>query len=139
MKQETFPVLYILMRSDMVSMNPGKAMAQASHASNAMVHKAKKHGSAKVQNLLHKWENDTKQGFGTCLVLDVDNEANILDILKSYKGNKDVLADIVNDPTYPVRDGDITHYVSINTCGYVFLDKNDTEACEILSAFDLHA
>jgi len=25
---ETFPVLYILMRSDLASMNPGKAMAQ---------------------------------------------------------------------------------------------------------------
>ena len=31
------PVLYILMRTDMNSMNPGKAMAQASHASNAFI------------------------------------------------------------------------------------------------------
>ena len=34
------PVLYILMRTDMDSMNPGKAMAQASHASNAFVSNA---------------------------------------------------------------------------------------------------
>ena len=32
--KETEPVLYILMRSDMVSLNPGKAMAQAAHAAN---------------------------------------------------------------------------------------------------------
>ena len=31
------PLLYILMRNDMDSMNPGKAMAQASHASNQFV------------------------------------------------------------------------------------------------------
>ena len=37
---EVFPVLYILMRNDMKSMNPGKAMAQASHASNAFVNTA---------------------------------------------------------------------------------------------------
>ena len=35
---ESFPVLYILMRKDLKSMNPGKAMAQASHAANAFVH-----------------------------------------------------------------------------------------------------
>ena len=32
-------VLYILMRTDMDSLNPGKAMAQASHASNAFVYR----------------------------------------------------------------------------------------------------
>ena len=40
--QETYPVLYIIMRNDLDSMNPGKAMAQASHASNAFVTKIDK-------------------------------------------------------------------------------------------------
>ena len=137
-KDNTYPCLYILMRSDLNSLNPGKAMAQASHAANAMVHKMKKSGNAKMQNLLNKWETDTKQGFGTCLVLDAHSEANILDVLKHYKGDKDVLADIINDPTYPLRDGDTTHYISINTCGYVFLDKNDEELCEPLQNFNLY-
>ena len=37
------PVLYILMRTDMDSMNPGKAMAQASHASNQFVAEYQEH------------------------------------------------------------------------------------------------
>ena len=149
MKQETFPVLYILMRSDITSMNPGKAMAQASHASNAMVHKIRKGGkvpSKELTALLNKWESDTKQGFGTCLVLDAGNEAAILETLKELKeferavGSKNAVyaADIINDPTYPIRDGDITHYISFNTCGYVFLDKNSPIA-ELLRNFELHA
>ena len=31
------PILYILMRTDMTSLNAGKAMAQASHATNAFI------------------------------------------------------------------------------------------------------
>ena len=34
---EMTPVLYILMRTDMTSLNAGKAMAQASHATNAFI------------------------------------------------------------------------------------------------------
>ena len=34
------PVLYILMRTDLNSMNPGKAMAQASHAGSAFANNA---------------------------------------------------------------------------------------------------
>ena len=58
-------VLYILMRTDMDSMNPGKAMAQASHASNAFVFRFGK------ENLVKQWQGETQQGFGTVLVLDV--------------------------------------------------------------------
>ena len=40
-------VLYILMRNDLNSLNSGKAMAQASHASNAFV----SHFHAYMQNI----------------------------------------------------------------------------------------
>ena len=49
-------VLYILMRTDMDSMNPGKAMAQASHASNTFVFRFGK------ENLVKQWQGETKQG-----------------------------------------------------------------------------
>ena len=138
---ETFPVLYILMRSDLASLNAGKAMAQASHAANAMVYRIK-HGKTvtnkHMKNMLNKWETDTKQGFGTCLVLDCHNESDMLEVLSYFTDEKNAIADIINDPTYPVRDGEITHYISLNTCGYVFLDKNDDALCEPLKLFGLY-
>ena len=61
-------VLYILMRTDMDSMNPGKAMAQASHASNAFVYRWGKEKAVK------EWQGETQQGFGTVLVLGVTGD-----------------------------------------------------------------
>ena len=69
------PVLYILMRTDMDSMNPGKAMAQASHASNAFVSNAEP-GYNIDEELFNAWQGSTTQGFGTVLVLGV-NEAQM--------------------------------------------------------------
>ena len=37
------PYLYILMRTDLPSLNPGKAMAQAAHAANKMTFIVDKH------------------------------------------------------------------------------------------------
>lgn len=136
------PVLYIFMRSDLTSLNAGKAMAQASHAANAMVHLIKHGGlvpSKHIKNLLTKWENSTAQGFGTCLVLDCHNEHVILQTIdKLNQASKEVITDIINDPTYPVRDGDLTHYISLNTCGYAFFDKDDEQLSKILENFKLY-
>lgn len=60
----TEPALFIVMRNDIPSMNPGKLAAQAAHVGNAAVAYAKKHRRA----LLLKWEHQTKQHFGTTLV-----------------------------------------------------------------------
>ena len=65
------PVLYILMRTDMDSMNPGKAMAQASHASNTFVHSVEP-GYNVDEALFDAWQKETQQGFGTVLVLGVN-------------------------------------------------------------------
>lgn len=136
------PILYILMRSDLTSLNAGKAMAQAGHAANAMVHRIKHGGkvpSKYIKNLLTKWENATPQGFGTCLVLDCHNEHVIYQTIDKLNQASDrVITDIINDPTYPVRDGDITHYISLNACGYAFFDKNEEELAKVLENFSLY-
>jgi hypothetical protein len=73
MNNEEQYVLYILMRTDLPSMNAGKAMAQASHASNAFTHKfANENVGVSAPKLFHAandWMKETKQGFGTVLVL----------------------------------------------------------------------
>lgn len=171
---DTFPVLYILMRNDLDSMNPGKAMAQASHASNAFIHN---HGwyqetivdGVKVSaKLVPKWKAQTKQGFGTVLVLAV-NEHQMRFTVEAAK-RYGLIADLVNDPTYPIRvDRDLTNYmmrpindlepfeipnypsgfqvptwydgfvtVPMDTCAYVFTDKNDPITNMLLGGYKLH-
>lgn len=139
------PVLYILMRSDMDSLNAGKGMAQAAHAANDMVKRirgineksSRKGGCSTIKSYLDIWEEQAG-GFGTTIVLDIYNE----DILKlkvnaiQDNENKRNMAGIVHDPTYPVRDGEVTHLVPVNTCGWVFGDRE--ELSMLMEQFDLH-
>ena len=145
----TNPVLYILMRSDLTSLNAGKAMAQASHASNAMVHKIKHSGpvpSKHIKQLFNKWEGETKQGFGTCLVLDVGSEEHMVDVINAFQTyqknvgvkNAEYVSGIILDTTYPVMDGYITHYIAVHTCAYVFMDKNHEGLSQILEHLPLY-
>lgn len=133
-------VLYIIMRTDLESMNPGKAMAQASHASNAFVHEAEKLArySKYATEQLEEWRGETQQGFGTVLVLggsmnDIEDTATMLE-----KG--EYICGVVHDPTYPIKDGDVTHFIPLNTCAYVFVPnkEDDPLARVLLSRFDLH-
>lgn len=144
----TTPVLYILMRNDLASLNPGKAMAQASHASNAFVHKFHEYiqrmyarGDANAEDLnvaFYEWENSTEQGFGTVLVL----EGNMKDIDETvYLFQKlGYVSELIHDPTYPILDGSVVHYVPMNTCAYVFVaNKEDDDVAKMLLAkFPLH-
>ena len=132
------PVLYILMRTDMDSMNPGKAMAQASHASNAFVSNAEP-GYNIDEELFNAWQQSTPQGFGTVLVLGV-NEAQMrtaVEVAESFGVDK-FPCDIIHDPTYPLQDGDTTHFIPVDTCGYIFGDQDDTVLQSIVGNFELH-
>lgn len=161
------PVLYIIMRSDMASMNPGKAMAQASHAANAFVHETKQ----KFENgetlpgdaisLFDSWVNSTEQGFGTVLVLSADSYDSekydtqtdfFYDMVQELDGmtcdgddsdsSSFIAANIIIDPTYPIRDGSTTHYLEVDTCAYVFVDQdNETlynEVKKYIGDLELH-
>ncbi len=137
---EAFPVLYILMRTDLASMNAGKGMAQASHASNAFVRHVEDSRIKKTKEtigLFNKWSNSTLQGFGTVLVLGV-NEIQMrtaVDVAKSL----DFVAGVVHDPTYPLVDGDFVHFLPLDTCAYIFGDKNDPMLGATVGCFPLHS
>tara|TARA_B100000424_G_scaffold266201_1_gene256983 strand:- start:3913 stop:4320 length:408 start_codon:yes stop_codon:yes gene_type:complete len=132
------PVLYILMRTDMESMNPGKAMAQASHASNAFVQSAEP-GYNIDETLFNTWKESTPQGFGTVLVLGVTEVQmrTAVEIAESFGVDK-FPCDIIHDPTYPLQDGDTTHFIPVDTCGYIFGDKDDLMLQSIIGNFELH-
>lgn len=83
--------LYILLRNDLPSMGAGRASAQASHASNAFIHKYGK------KEEVVKWQRQTSQGFGTAIVLSV-NKHQMDVIFENLKRHK--VKDRVVDPDY---------------------------------------
>lgn len=119
------------MRYDMDSMNPGKAMAQAAHASNAFIHE---HPNAPG---VDEWANETKQGFGTTIVLAV-TEVEMKETIEDIHGERVAPCNIVHDPSYPVRDGAITHHLPIDTCAYVFASSDNEKVREVLDDFSLY-
>jgi len=107
------PRLYILMRTDLDSMNPGKGMAQAAHAANMFAVRA---------SLAPGYSEWAEQGFtfGTTLVMGV-NEAQLYDVVESALRD-DLYAAVIHDSSYPIRDGAVTHLIPLDTCGYVFVE-----------------
>jgi len=125
------PVLYVLMRTDMHSMNAGKGMAQACHAANQMVH------GISDKTLLAAWQKQGK-GFGTTIVLDAGSIENIHNIIENcfQAGSND--CGTVKDTSYPIRDGSVTHLLPVDTCGYVFADRDARFVKDYLSILPLH-
>lgn len=143
------PLLYIIMRNDLTSMNCGKAIAQGSHASNAFVHhfyrwsqdqnvQSKSESFAILTKAFYNWENSTQQGFGTVLVLEgkMQNIEHTVDLLRA----ENYITSLVFDPTYPIIDGEVVHHIPLHTCAYVFVPqgKNDSYAMSLLSQYNLH-
>jgi len=50
--------------------------------------------------------------------------------------NLPVVAGWVHDPTYPIRDGEVTHLIPLNTCAFVFGTK--AECRDTCGGFELH-
>jgi len=133
-------ILYILMRNDMDSLNPGKGMAQSSHATNCFSKKIESlrgFNESSLSDIQFKsWSETTDSGFGTVIVLEV-NETELKSAIDNAN-QLNVIADYVLDPTYPVRDGKVTHLIPIITCGYVFGNKEDSAVKSIVGKFRLH-
>lgn len=128
------PVLYILIRDDLDSMNPGKGMAQASHAASAF---ALAMTSDSDNQDYQNWVNETKQGFGTVLTLATNKRK--MSAVVQVANACGFIADVIHDPTYPLVDGKTVHVMPLDTCAYVFVgDKDDPMARAILGNFSLH-
>lgn len=155
------PVLYLIMRNDLVSLTHGKSIAQGSHAANAFV----EHINAMEQqlnsdlvwfqeqsperakkilqfNILSKayntWKNSTNQGFGTVLVLEGNMQC--IENITDQCAKSGYIASVVHDPTYPIVDGSVVHHMPLDTCSYVFVPDKDTDtiAVQVLAEFPLH-
>lgn len=138
-KTESYPILYILMRSDMDSLNPGKACAQAAHAANQFVFELHQAGTRVPadqvikEDMYSRWAESTGKGFGTTITLDVDGET--LPKIVQFARLAGFLAGVTHDPSYPLLDGDTVHLLPLDTCGYIFGDKVTLEP--LLRQFNL--
>lgn len=127
-------VLYIIMRTDLDSLNPGKAMAQANHAFGALSHHIRTKAVRQADYL--NWRGTTAQDFGTVIVLGGDR-GGIQGALNYFAHiHPSVVFGWVHDPTYPVQDGATTHLVPLDTCAFVFGTK--AECAYLCGRFDLH-
>lgn len=151
--------VYVLLRTDLPSMNPGKAAAQVHHAGVQMV---AKHGK---QQLVQDYVKDgIAQGavyFNTTLVLG----ATLTDIIQRGQmadaaGTEVVVFNTVTDPSYPffvdnaeiadlipesvaraikqMPDGRILMVREEVTCAWFVGDRNDVRFRCLFDGLDLH-
>lgn len=116
-------IQYILMRSDLASLNAGKACAQAAHAANMCVASIDTPPEHELTKMLREWEDETSNGFGTTIVLAVDERK--LRSRIAYAKHLGLHAGILHDPTYPLMDGASLHLIPLDTCGFIFARKSD--------------
>lgn len=110
--------LYILMRNDMDSLNPGKAVAQGAHAANMFTKFMENHNSP-YKKEYKKWLGG--RGYGTTITLSASQEQ--IEELTSKVVEDDYPYDQVIDQTYPLKDGKTTHYFPCLTCAYLFAPR----------------
>ncbi len=129
--------LYILVRGDMDSMNAGKGMAQAAHAANLFAADVVNWGNVRTREAFGAWENQTEQRFGTTIVLVVSGEDQLTYVTDAARG-MGFPSGVVTDPTYPVRDGAVTHLLPVVTCGFVFTPSRSEMPVRALEELALH-
>ncbi len=141
MKEEfDYPLLYILIRTDLESMNPGKAVSQGVHSGHQFVHEVEKmrdgiddvsiQGTQEDEfpeeykniKMYDYWATRTGNGFGTTICLGVDED--MLHRIVEAGETMGLFAGVTHDPSYPLRDGDVTHFIPLDTCGFIFGDKD---------------
>lgn len=134
-KADDILICYVLMRTDLDSLNPGKAMAQAHHNYGAL--KFAIRANHILQPAYIEWQRQTHQDYGTVITLG-GTEGEIqkaLDRVTAFS-RKNIVAGWVWDESYPIRDGAITHSVRLNTNAFVFGLKS--ECADIISHLEYH-
>lgn len=132
------PALFIISRTDMASMNPGRAIAQGSHATSLFEARARELTGVgnidgvdgltpqdqRIREQYKIWQNSAN-GFGVTYVYETD--AAGLKSIDDELGclNYEVLWGKVVDPDYIVKDGDWSWIQrDVETCHYIFGDTD---------------
>ena len=145
--------LYIIPRTDMATMTPGRAIAQATHAATKFVFDIKHQFkfdkdsyNSELKEMLTDYL-DEANGFGTTIVLkpktEFDQEAEFNQLLDAVVNDESLdfvypmIGNVVIDPEYAVKDGDHVHIVpDVVTCAYFFGDVDDMK--QLLGTYELY-
>ena len=108
--------LYCLMRTDLASMNPGKAIAQGMHA-QAEAEAILAALGGEWTAMWTAWKLQAGH-FGTTVTLGgaIDDIHTALVML----GEAGFPCGVVHDPTYPLLDGRVMHLIPLDTCAWTF-------------------
>lgn len=120
------PTLYIFLRNDVESMNPGKAVAQGSHATSAFELTLQQMNDSYWNTVASKWRDGGPAGRTLVFGANGDKFFDLKNIFKREEARrladfKDFLAGSYTDPTYPIRDGEVTHVTEFNSALWVFV------------------
>lgn len=141
--------LFVFLRSDLESMSAGKACAQVAHAASQAAWTVKCRQLDTDLDLAYESWEATARGFGTTIVLDGGSletrglaskpwEVEAVTLEKTIK-DVGLASGIVHDPSYPVRDGGVTHLIPLDTCFWIFGDPDDDPAlATFLSNYSLY-
>lgn len=94
-------------------------MAQANHAASVLEHMFGENSNCRRQEV-RDWKKQTKQGFGTCIVLSASKE-QIDTILNTGELKRWIMKGWVTDPDYVIR---VTHEVARFMKGVKFIPES---------------
>ena len=69
------------------------------------------------------------RGFGTTIVLQYFGDPS--DFLETEIDLEEYIFGDICDPTYPVKDGDVTHLIDICTCSWIYIKEGQKIPYEI--------
>lgn len=131
--------LYVIPRTDMESMTPGRVAAQVSHASTKMMYDLQMNEVGhlpEVQDMLEDWLSEAN-GFGTTIILkpktDTNQEKEFKNLAnkilsESHESTRNYSCGLVIDPEYFIKDGNTVHIVKdVTTCFFIFGRKEDVD------------
>lgn len=132
--QKVTPRFYVLVRTDMESMNPGRVAAQVSHATSML------HEDDAKSPLFNAWRKEAG-GFGTTIVLDGGTESDIRGAFTLFSNQESTRKYWVCDPKYPIQDGEVVHVIpNVLTCVAILVDADaDSEVNDYLQSLMLYS
>jgi len=153
-------VVYVLLRTDLPSMNPGKAAAQVHHAGVQMM--ARHSRSQLVQDYVTDGLAQGAVSFNTTLVLGATMQ-DITDrrLAAEAVGDDSIVFNTITDPSYPflVENMEIAALIPQDastkiirvldngkvlmvrpevTCAWFCGDRNNSQFCSLFDGFNLH-
>lgn len=120
------PTLYLFIRNDVDSMTPGKAIAQGSHATNDFEINVRMAADAFVEwfNTLNEWRDGGPAGRALVFGANGSQFEHLKILCELYESHtpnqKNILWGSYTDPTYPLKDGELTHTIPFNSAMWIF-------------------